>query len=118
MLHIDEFHRNPDEAIRLLLVVRKFSQRPLAPAVILTVCCGLYTHPKFDPSKVSSLIERVPLGYFRDHQKTWEIVWGAGLAVVQPGVVPLLLPEQDLRMVPLNLQYLVEDIAGWPMAAV
>ena len=87
VLHIDEFHRHPAETVRLLSVVRAYSVREISPAVILAACTGLYTDPSFDPSKVSSIHRRVPLGFFRDHQKTWEIVRGAGLALT--GAAPM-----------------------------
>ena len=118
VLHIDEFHRLPEETVRLLSVMRMYSERKNTPAIILTACSGLFTHPRFDPTKISSALKRVALGYFRDHQKTWQIVRGAASAVAAAGrAVHPLFVEEDLTKAPQNMQYLVEDIAGWPMAA-
>jgi hypothetical protein len=118
VLHIDEFHRQPDETARLLSVVRSYSSSGSAPAVILPVCSGLFMHPNFDPHKVSSVVQRVPLGFFRDHQKTWEIVRGAGLVVANSDALRPVLEVADLSKTPRNVQYMVEDTAGWVMAAV
>jgi hypothetical protein len=117
VLHIDEFHREPKQTVRLLSVVRQFSKRHATSTLILPVCTGLYTDHCFGPNVVSGNSRRVVLGFFQDLQKTWEIVRGAAMGLSGNRLPPLLL-DVDVDSAPPNVRYLVEDTGGWAMAAV
>ena len=116
ILHIDNFHRNSKQTRRLLSVTHHFT-RTCADMDILPVCTGLYTDScyTFDASGGPC---HVALRFFRDLQKTWEIVHSAAFVVAARGELPPILNTYDVLSAHPIVRCLVEDTGGWPIAAV
>lgn len=120
VLHIDEFHRTPQVTKDLLSTVRHFSELNAdSGMVILPVCTGLYTDPSFDMKDSSPGFEKLfHLSYLPSDQATWDLVKAAATAASggypHPIFAASLLKDCDAD----PLRYLVEDLRGWPFAAV
>ena len=118
VLHIDEFHRTPQVTKDLLSTVRNFSQM-YPDTLILPICTGLYTDPSFDMSDTSPGYVKVHhLSYMSSNQATWDLVRAAASATAKDQVVPLLQTDRFSNCKHDLLRYLVEDLRGWPLAAV
>jgi hypothetical protein len=118
VLHVDEFQHNPST---VLLIQDAIAAMNHTNSVILPICTGLYNkgfrhHKDLDASDHSHAIY---LGYLSaadnttDHDAAWEVVRNATIAVIGRDVLP-----KALKDAPPVLRYLVEDLGGWPMAAV
>jgi Cdc6-like AAA superfamily ATPase len=118
VLHIDEFQHNP---ATVLLIQDAIAAVNEADFFILPICTGLYNkgfheHKDLDASDHSRAIY---LGYLSaangaaDHDAAWKVVRNAVVSVRGQDVLPKTLKEA-----PPVLRYLVEDLGGWPMAAV
>ena len=124
MLHIDEFQRNPALVLQLQEAIEKANHDLDGEVVILPVCTGL------DDTALNTLkaldnhenAHSVYLGYLStpdgaaDHEAAWQVVRNACEAVRGSDLLPKTLNE--LKKVAPVLCYLVEDLGGWPMAAV
>lgn len=121
VLHLDEFQFNPKAVLAIQEEVAQFNEAVGGQYCVLPLCTGLYNkdflgHKDLDASDHS---HAVYLGYLSkedgstDHDATWAIVRNAAHAVLQQNVLPEALSD-----VPDVLGYLVEDLGGWPMAAV
>ena len=79
------------------------------------MCTGLYTDScyMFD---VSGGPYHVALRFFRDLQKTWEIVHSAAFVVAARGELPPILNTYDVLSAHPIVRCLVEDTGGWPIA--
>jgi len=124
VLNIDEFQRNPEVVINIQKAISEANEALNGDVVILPICTGLYnksfhTHKDIDASKHSCALY---LGYLStsdgaaDHESTWRVVRNACIAVRGVDVLPETLDQ--LKEVSPVLRYLVEDLGGWPMAAV
>ena len=118
VLHIDEFHRTPQVTKDLLSTVRRFSKHnPDMP--ILAVCTGLYTDPSFDMSDTSPGYVRLHhLSYLPSAQATWNLVKAAAKAATRGELSPAFKADELEDCKHDLLRYLVEDLRGWPLAAV
>jgi hypothetical protein len=118
VLHIDEFHRTPQVTKDLLSTVRRFSERnPDMP--ILAVCTGLYTDPSFDMSDMSPGYERLHhLSYLSSADATWNLVKAAATAATHGELSPAFKADELRDCKHDQLRYLIEDLRGWPLAAV
>jgi hypothetical protein len=121
VLHIDEFHRKPEMTLAIQNEIARLNRTPNSKIIVLPICTGLYdkNFRDFKDIDASSHSRAVYLGYLSkrdgsaDHDAAWKITRNATKSVLRRDVLPEALSEA-----PPVLRYLVEDLNGWPMAAV
>ena len=124
VLHIDEFQRNPKAVLDLQDAIEKANRDLLGNVLILPICTGLYSKDFRELKDLdnSDNSHAVYLGYLStpdgaaDHEAAWQVVRNACTAVRGVDLLPKTLEE--VEVVSPVLRYLVEDLGGWPMAAV
>lgn len=118
MLHIDEFHRTPQVTKDLLSTVRQFSETN-RDMPILAVCTGLYTDPSFSMSDTSpGYVKLHHLSYLSSADATWNLVKAAATAATYGKLSTAFRADKLEDCKHDLLRYLVEDLRGWPLAAV
>jgi len=120
VLHIDEFQISPNLAAAMLRAIRdKNKSTASTRMLILPVLTGLYSSQTtsilgpYEISGVQSRIHRLNFFKSKDLASVWNIVRSAAKVNNQHLILPARLEDQ-----PPFLQYLVEDVRGWPVAAV
>jgi hypothetical protein len=142
LLHIDEFTANPAAVNAVLRQLKKYQFAKPRRALILPVCTGLYAGDgvlEHLPQTDTKTILTMP--YFPEYESTFALVRNAAKAWLQgptkrsnaePSSLPAWLEKADMRDHQANIaakrsdedtaamlvSYLVEDTAGWAMAAV